>query len=132
MYTLQEKPIDLSQVFTGISPESGATLIFAGTVRADGMDVLTLETDKDEAEREIGRIVREAEDKWDVHRLDVIHRYGPMKVGEVIVLISVCSGHRDVAYAASRYVIDEIKHRVPIWKAEISGDRVSWVPGAGE
>jgi len=132
MYTLQEDPIDLSQVFTGIGPETGAVLIFAGTVRADGMDVLSLETDKEEAEKEIGRIVSEAEERWDLTRIHLIHRYGPMKVGEVIVLISVCSGHRDVAYAASRYLIDELKHRVPIWKAEITGDKVSWVPGAGE
>jgi molybdopterin synthase catalytic subunit len=132
MYILQEQPIDLSQVLPGAGPETGATLIFAGTVRDDGMDVLELETDREEAEKEIGRIVREAEAKWNLTRVQVIHRYGAMKVGEVIVLITVCSGHREEAYDASRYLIDELKHRVPIWKKEISGGRVSWVPGAGE
>lgn len=132
MYHIQEEPIDLSRVFTGIGPETGAVLIFAGTVRADGMDILNLESDRDEAEKEIVRIIKETEEKWDLTRIQVIHRYGAMKVGEVIVLITVCSGHRDVAYAASRYLIDELKLRVPIWKAEITGDKVSWVPGAGE
>ncbi|MFH0966929.1 MAG: molybdenum cofactor biosynthesis protein MoaE [Methanobacteriota archaeon] len=132
MYKIQEEPIDLSQVFTGTGPETGALLIFAGTVRADGMDVLRLETDKDEAEKEINRIINEAEEKWELTRVQVIHRYGALKVGEVIVLITVASGHRDVAYAASRYLIDELKHRVPIWKSELIGDTVRWVPGAGE
>jgi molybdopterin synthase catalytic subunit len=132
MYLMQEDPIDLSQVFQDIGPETGAVLIFAGTVRADGMDVLRLETDKEEAEKEIKRIIEEAEQKWELARVQVIHRYGSMKVGEVIVLISVASGHRDVAYAASRYLIDELKVRVPIWKAELFGEKVRWVPGAGE
>jgi molybdopterin synthase catalytic subunit len=132
MYHIQEEPIDLSQVFTGTGPETGAVLIFAGTVRDDGMDTLRLETDKEEADKEIARIIKEAEEKWSLTRVQVIHRYGPMKVGEVIVLITVASGHRDVAYAASRYLIDELKVRVPIWKAELFGDNVRWVPGAGE
>jgi molybdopterin synthase catalytic subunit len=129
---MQEEPIDLSQVFSGVGPETGAVLIFAGTVRADGMDILRLETDKEEAEKEIEKIIRETEGKWELSGVTVIHRYGPLKVGEVIVLISVTSGHRDNAYAASRYLIDELKHRVPIWKAELTGDAVTWVPGAGE
>lgn len=132
MYLIQEEPIDLSQVFAGTGPDTGAVLIFAGTVRADGMDILRLETDKEEAEKEIIRIISEAEEKWDLTRVQVIHRYGSLKVGEVIVLITVASGHRDVAYEASRYLIDELKVRVPIWKAELLGDTVRWVPGAGE
>lgn len=132
MFRIQKDPIDLSLVFQDIGPDTGAVLIFAGTVRADGMDVLRLETDKEEAEKEINRIIEEAYQKWDLTRVKVIHRYGPLKVGEVIVLITVASGHRDVAYAASRYLIDELKVRVPIWKAEHFGDKVRWVPGAGE
>ena len=132
MYHIQEEPIDLSQVFAGIGPDTGAVLIFAGTVRADGMDVLSLETDKEEAEKEIVKIIKEAEEKWELTSVHVIHRYGSMKIGEVIVLITVASGHRDVAYTASRFLIDELKVRVPIWKAELFGDKVRWVPGAGE
>jgi molybdopterin synthase catalytic subunit len=132
MYHIQEEPIDLSQVFTGIGPETGAVVIFAGTVRNDGMDILKLETDREEAEKEIVRIIKESEEKWELTRVQVIHRYGPLKVGEVIVLIIVCSGHRENAYDASRFLIDELKVRVPIWKAEITGDTLSWVPGAGE
>ena len=132
MYHIQEEPIDLSQVFTGIGSDTGAVLIFAGIVRADGMDILRLETDKEEAEKEIVRIINEAEERWELTGVQVIHRYGPMKVGEVIVLITVASGHRDVAYAASRYLIDELKVRVPIWKAELFGEKVRWIPGAGE
>jgi len=132
MYHIQEEPIDLSQVFTGIGPDTGAILIFAGTVRADGMDILRLETDKEEAEKEINRIIEETKAKWELTHIQVIHRFGSMKVGEVIVLITVGSGHRDVAYAASRFLIDELKVRVPIWKAELLGDVVRWVPGAGE
>jgi len=128
MYHVQEEPIDLSQVSTGIGPDTGAVLIFAGTARADGMDILRLKTDKEEAEKEIVRIIGEAEKKWELTRVQVIHRYGPMKVREGIVLITVASGHRDVVYAASRYLIDELKVRVPIWKAELFGEKVRWIP----
>lgn len=132
MYHIQEEPIDLSQVFMGVGPETGALLIFAGTVRDDGLDILHLESDLKEAEKEILKIMKEAEERWELTKVQVIHRFGSLKVGEVIVLITVCSGHRDVAYAASRYLIDELKVRVPIWKAEITGDTKTWVPGAGE
>ena len=101
-------------------------------MRDDGLDILHLESDLKEAEKEILKIMKEAEERWELTKVQVIHRFGSLKVGEVIVLITVCSGHRDVAYAASRYLIDELKVRVPIWKAEITGDTKTWVPGAGE
>lgn len=135
MIRIQKEPLessDLLAILTDIKPGFGGSVIFAGYVRDDGMDHLVFEADIIEAEKELGRIVAEAEEAHGPLAVRIIHRYGRMEIGEIIVLISVAAGHRDAAYAASRYIIDELKVRVPIWKADVFGDSVSWIPGEKE
>ena len=132
MIHIQKEPIDTSHLFDLISPETGALVLFAGTVRADGMDHLLFETDIDEAEKELGIIVKEADSRWGPIRAQVTHRYGRMHIGEVIVLIAVAAGHRNEAFLAARYIIDELKTRVPIWKADVFNDKVAWIHGEKE
>ena len=82
------------------------------------------------AEAECGRIVREAESQWDCV-IALKHRTGALQIGDVAVAIVAASAHRDEAFAACRYVIEEVKRRVPIWKREVFVDgTVEWV-GAG-
>src|SRR5690606_24973992 len=84
----------------------------------------------DMAERVLGQIAREARDRWETGAIAVEHRIGPLQLGEVSVAIAVASPHRDAAYQASRYIIEELKRRVPIWKREgyVDGDS-EWLPG---
>lgn len=132
MIRIQKEPIELTGLFDDITPETGAVVLFVGVVRADGMDHLLLESDTKEAERELGVIIAEAKERWGEFTAKVVHRYGKLMIGEVIVLIAVTSGHRDAAFGAARYIIDEIKVRVPIWKADVFKDSVSWIHGEKE
>ena len=65
-------------------------------------------------------------EKWPGARVAMAHRLGLVPVGETSVVISVTAPHRDACYAASRYAIDTLKARVPIWKKEVYEDGSSW------
>jgi molybdopterin synthase catalytic subunit len=132
MIRIQEGPIDLNSLFDNITPDKGALVIFAGVVRNDGMDLLMYESDTEMAEKELNLIIEEAGREWGDLNVNVVHRYGKLKIGEVIVTISVAAGHRDAAFKAARYIIDELKVRVPIWKADVTNEKISWVNGEKE
>jgi molybdopterin synthase catalytic subunit len=81
------------------------------------------------AEAECRRIVEEAESQWPCV-VALRHRIGTLEVGETAVAVAAASSHRDAAFAACRYVIEEVKRRVPIWKREVFADgTVEWVGG---
>ncbi|HET6778630.1 MAG TPA: molybdenum cofactor biosynthesis protein MoaE [Gemmatimonadales bacterium] len=116
------------------SPARGGVACFLGTVRNDhgGRQVLRLEysTYGAMAELECARIVAEAKDRWDC-AVALAHRIGALEVGDTAVAIAAASPHREEAFAACRYVIEEVKRRVPIWKREFFQDgTVEWV-GSG-
>ena len=90
---------------------------------------MSIEVYEDMARTQLEAIVGEAEDRFDVDRVEVVHRYGDLAVGDNIVFIGVSAGHRDEGFEACRYIIDELKKRVPIWKKEYTPDGVVWVEG---
>ncbi len=113
-------------------PHCGAFVSFEGWVRNhnDGREVRALEY---EAYEQLGlkegeRIVREALERFGVANAACVHRVGALGLGDLAVWVGVSSAHRDAAFAACRYIIDEVKHRVPIWKKEhyVDGDS-GWV-----
>ena len=107
----------------------GASVLFLGTVRnhSEGREVLYLEYEAFEtmAERMIEESVKSAFEKWSPEEIKILHRLGCVELGEIAVAIEVRSIHRDEAYQASRYLIEGIKHRVPIWKKEYFADGTS-------
>jgi len=113
-------------------PASGGYCAFEGWVRNnnEGHDVTRLEYEAfaELAVKEGQRIVDEAMQKFGVNRAACVHRVGSLAIGDVAVWVGVSSGHRDEAFKACRYIIDEVKHRVPIWKKEhyVNGDS-GWV-----
>ena len=114
------------------NPKAGAYVSFEGWVRNHhrGQSVLALEYEAyiPLAEKEGAGIVAEAMEKFALIECRAIHRVGKLAVGEIAVLVGVSAAHRDAAFAACRYVIDEIKERVPIWKKETYESGVSeWV-----
>lgn len=125
-------PIDLSALLAEVaSPERGGVATFLGVVRnhQDGRAVLRLEYSAYEsmAEAESSRIVSEAEQKWPV-RVALSHRLGGLAIGDVAVAVVAGSGHRAPAFDACRYVIEELKRRVPVWKKEFYADgSMMWV-----
>jgi molybdopterin synthase catalytic subunit len=133
---LKSTPLEIGTLVAQVeSPARGAVASFLGTVRnhQDGRNVLRLEYSAyaPMAEVECARIVAEAEDRWDC-AVALVHRIGTLEVGDTAVAIAAASAHREEAFAACRYVIEEVKRRVPIWKREFFGDgMVEWV-GSGE
>jgi molybdopterin synthase catalytic subunit len=110
----------------------GAVLIFQGRVRntndSRSVSSLSYEAYGEMAERELGAICREANRRFEVGSIEAIHRVGDLALGEVSVAIGITAPHRDTCYAASRWVIEEIKERLPIWKYEHYQDGDShWV-----
>lgn len=115
-----------------MEPSCGGFVTFEGWVRNrnDGQQVLSLEYQAYEALalKEGNRIIGEVLERFPVANVLCIHRVGRLEIGELAVWVAVSAGHRDEAFKACRYVIDEIKHRVPIWKKEyyVGGDS-GWV-----
>ncbi len=103
-------------------PQAGAVLIFCGDVRnhSQEQDVSFLEYEAHErmAIKQITKIIKKAEQKWELHKVEVIHRLGKLAITDCSIAIAVSTSHRNEAYEASRYIIDTIKHSVPIWKKE--------------
>jgi len=128
-------PIDTAEVLSRVgAPEDGAVLLFLGTVRnhADGQSVdgMTYESYERMAGPVLTEIAHEAAEKLGTDRVAVVHRVGQLAIGEVSVAIAVSSPHRAQAYDASRYVIEEIKKRLPVWKREhYSAGHSEWVEG---
>jgi molybdopterin synthase catalytic subunit len=112
-------------------PDRGGIATFLGVVRDQhgGRRVIDLSYAAYEpmAEAVCAAIVGEAEIRWPV-RVALRHRIGDLAIGDTAVAIAVGGGHRDEAFAACRYVIEELKRRVPIWKKERYADgTVAWV-----
>jgi molybdopterin synthase catalytic subunit len=114
------------------SHANGASLLFVGTVRdvSEGRAVTGIEytTYEAMATRELETIVAEAASRFGTSDVVVEHRVGRLALGEASVVIAVAHPHRAEAYDASRFIIEELKRRVPIWKREeyIDGTR-EWV-----
>ena len=114
----------------------GARSVFEGTVRDtnDGHDVTKLEYECYEplAMKEGNKILGEAIEKFGLIDAFCIHRIGTLEIGETAVIVVATSGHRDEAFKGCRYIIDEVKCRVPIWKKEHYQDgETEWLKGAG-
>jgi molybdopterin synthase catalytic subunit len=116
------------------SSESGALVVFIGTVRklSRGRKIENLEYEAYEemALREFSKIADYVKDKWDVTRVAIAHRIGKLEPGEISLVIAVSAPHRDDAYQASRYIIEELKKTVPIWKKEVWEGGEEWIQGS--
>jgi len=129
------EPIDPAQVLSLIgADQDGATLLFLGVVRDhnDGRSVggVRYESYEEMAAQVLSDIVEEAAGAADTDRIAALHRIGELAVGEVSVAIAVSTPHRAEAYEASRYIIEEIKKRLPVWKKERYSDGAEeWVEG---
>jgi molybdopterin synthase catalytic subunit len=120
----------LARLRTG---EMGALVTFTGVVRNSSwgreVDRIEIQVYEEMARRQLEAIREEALTRFGVEEVTVIHRHGSLKVSENIMMIAVGAAHRAEAFEACRYVIDEIKKRVPIWKKEITPEGDFWVEG---
>jgi molybdopterin synthase catalytic subunit len=133
---ISEEPIGLQNI-ASVSPfpSHGAQVLFLGIVRNSnlGRDVTAVAYDAFAplAEQVFLEICQDAQKRWGTSlQFKILHRTGTLKVGDVSVLIAVSSPHRGPAYLASRYVLEQMKIRAPIWKKEFYVDGESeWLQG---
>ena len=111
---------------------SGAIAAFAGLVRDDARgggptETLFLEHYPGMTESSIADIVREAEGRWPLDDVVIVHRVGALAPGDQIVLVLVASGHRAAAFAACEFLMDYLKTRAVFWKKETRGAASEWI-----
>ncbi len=132
MSYLSRDPVEVAELITAVqSARDGAIATFLGVIRDhhDGKSVTELEYTGYEpmAQTVAAAVVAEAESRWPV-RVGLRHRLGRLVIGDVAVAVVVAGAHRDEAFAACRFVVDEVKRRVPIWKRERYPDGTeAWV-----
>jgi len=131
---LQREPFDVAAEVAALTrgrTDIGAVVTFTGICRGseDGAPIaaLTLEHYPDMAEAEITRHVEEAQQRWALEGVTVVHRFGRIKPGEDIVLVVTTSSHRQDAFAAAEFLMDYLKTRAPFWKQVEQAGRASWV-----
>lgn len=127
MFTITDSFIDLSALRTSFSDDScGAVVVFDGLVRnhheGKAVSALSYEHHPLMAEPEGKKIILEALEKFPITHALAVHRVGNVPIGEAAVVTIVAASHRAEAFLACQYLIDEIKHRVPIWKYETYED----------
>jgi len=130
MMHLTRDPLDIKDLLAEVQgPERGGTCVFLGTVRTDD-DVTAIDYSAYEpmASAEIERMLAEAQTQWPAARVMLQHRLGEIPVGEASIAIAAAAPHREDAFAACRFVIEEVKKRLPIWKKELHADgSPTWV-----
>ena len=134
MIEIRREDFSVDEVVEGLlTDRMGAVVTFVGVVRDSSngkpVDHIEIEVYEEMAYKQLEAIRDEAIENFDVEEVSVIHRYGTLKVSENIMMIAVGAAHRGEAFEACRYVIDNIKKRVPIWKKEVTPDGESWVEG---
>lgn len=123
MFSITREPIDTAYLKAQFQDEeSGAFTTFEGWVRCINdtkrVDRLEYEAYEPLATKEGSSIIEEVMQRFEIHKAVCCHRVGTLELGEIAVWIGVSAGHREAAFKACRYVIDEVKKRVPIWKKE--------------
>lgn len=134
--TVGESPIDGGALVAEVSrPDSGATVLFLGTVRdhsegKDGVTHLEYEVFVERVEEKITEIVDQAVSRWPVLSVVVEHRSGRVDLGHPSVAVAVATAHRQDAFEAARFIIDELKSHAPIWKKEFWPGGEEWSEGS--
>jgi molybdopterin synthase catalytic subunit len=131
---VQQADFDLNAELTALragDARVGALASFVGLVRdvSHGMGVseMTLEHYPGMTEKALEAIVAEAKTRWDIYATLVIHRFGPLRPCDQIVLVAVTSAHRGEAFAACEFIMDYLKTKAPFWKREVTADGAHWV-----
>ena len=129
--SVQNDDFNVGELYNQLATDSrsGAVATFCGLVRDNSGDLKALELEHypQMTEKALHGIVEQAQQRWPLQRVTVIHRVGYLRVNEQIVFVGVASGHRDAAFEATRFIMDYLKTRAPFWKKEHYADKTHWV-----
>jgi molybdopterin synthase catalytic subunit len=128
--SVQEADFDLGaevDALTAGQTDSGAVASFVGLVRGGEVSEMSLEHYPGMTEKALAEIVAEAEKRWTLQGVRVIHRVGVLRPGDRIVLVVVASSHRGEAFSACEFIMDYLKTQAPFWKREVTAEGAHWV-----
>lgn len=130
--SVQEAPFDLgaeSQAFAAGAAGAGAVVTFTGIVRDNGgaLSAMEIEHYPGMTEKAIAAIMDEAAGRWALVDALVIHRFGRLAGGEMIMMVATAAPHRADAFAAAEFLMDYLKSRAPFWKKELGPEGAAWV-----
>ncbi|NRA98632.1 MAG: molybdenum cofactor biosynthesis protein MoaE [Rhodobacteraceae bacterium] len=134
---VQQEAFDAGAELNAFSSDvdgAGAVVTFNGVVRNDGGDMAGMEIEHypGMTERALGQIRDEAMSRWSLEGALVIHRYGPLKPGDTIMMVATAARHRADAFAAAEFLMDYLKSRAPFWKKEARATGEEWVSSKQE
>jgi molybdopterin synthase catalytic subunit len=127
------EPLDARLLLDFVSdPTAGATVLFSGTVRnhshgREGVTHLEYEAYEGVVVTKIAEVIEAARSRWPMIKVAAVHRTGTLNVGDAAVMVAVSTAHRADAFPACKFVIDELKRSVPIWKKEHWPGGAEWV-----
>jgi molybdopterin synthase catalytic subunit len=129
---IRDEPLSLDEVYAAVQHrEAGGIALFVGTVRDHdgGKGVSSLDySGHPTAEALLREVATETAEQYDAKAVAAVHRVGDLAIGDVAVIVAVASAHRGDAFEAARYLIDELKRRLPIWKHQTFADGTEeWV-----
>ncbi|MEM7317557.1 MAG: molybdenum cofactor biosynthesis protein MoaE [Pseudomonadota bacterium] len=129
---VQAEPFDLGHEagrFAAAGSANGAIVTFSGIVRDDSgtLEAMEIEHYPGMTEKAITAIVKEASHRWGLGDILVIHRYGRLAPGDLIMMVATAARHRKNAFEAAEFLMDYLKSRAPFWKKEIQADGSAWV-----
>lgn len=130
---MQAEPFDLgaeAMDFASGHTDMGAIVTFTGVVRdlkGDRLDRMVIEHYPGMTEKALIKIAGEACERWNLGDALVIHRYGELRPGDMIMMVATAAPHRKDAFEAAEYLMDYLKSRAPFWKQEFTADGAEWV-----
>lgn len=135
---VQDAPFDFgqeAQEFASGHSQMGAIVTFTGVVRdhdGGGLRAMEIEHYPGMTERALMGIAEEAVARWSLGDVLVIHRFGRLEPGEMIMMVATAAPHRKDAFEAAEFLMDYLKSRAPFWKNEITAEGTSWVAAREE
>ena len=134
---VQSEPFDMGaevEAFTASVPGAGAVVTFSGLVRDEGGSLTAMEIEHypGMTEKALEAIRDDAVKRWSLTGAMIIHRHGPMKPGDQIMMVATGARHRGDAFAAAEFLMDYLKSRAPFWKKEFGEEGSDWVRAKDE
>jgi molybdopterin synthase catalytic subunit len=134
---VQREDFDIGAELTGLTAgrtDVGAVVSFTGLVRdASGtLEAMELEHCPGMTEKALAAIEAEARERWPLQACLIVHRFGPLRPGERIMMVATASPHRQAAFEAAEFLMDYLKSRAPFWKKETSAGASAWVAAKDE
>ena len=132
---VQQQEFDQNAIYRWLNEQNsvGASVIFVGKVRemnlGDQVSGLYLEHYPAMTHKALQEIAEQAQQRWDIQRIAIIHRVGALQTGDEIVLVGTSSAHRGDAYQANEFIMDFLKTRAPFWKKEQTAQGERWIEG---